>query len=169
MKFTVPHPSDVSPVEGDEVAWRRELKQLRIRVMQLEVENKGRQEPSLKIKKGEHGPGCGHPNAVYVFDDEPRVECQACGTKLDPIVVLRQYAHHERHFCYSLEHLRKEQRDLAAEIKKLKALRSRLRGDARAKLPPPSGRYGSRPYDLRAEADVALDRVLAGEKGDDHA
>ena len=57
MKLSVPRPDEGSPAEpGDEVAWRRELKQLRVRVVQLEAERGTRQRPSIEVKRGDvHG------------------------------------------------------------------------------------------------------------------
>lgn len=165
MRLTVPHPEEGSPVIGDEIAWRRELKQLRVRVAQLEAERGIKQSPSIAVERdGKHGIGCGHPCPVAVFENEPRVECRSCGANLDPIEVLREYARHERNFCYSLEHLRKERKDLSDEIKKLKALRQRLRGDARKLLPEPPARRGDRKWDRDQVANAQLDHVLSREE-----
>lgn len=164
--LTVPHPGEGSPTSGDEIAWRRELKQLRVRVAQLEAERGIKQEPSIGVKRGEeHGYRCGHPCSVFVCEEQPRIECQVCGTKLDPIEILREYARHERNFCYSLEHLREEKRDLTAEVAKLKDLRSRLRSEARKLLPEPAARAGDRQWVRLQRADAQLDRVLAKEPG----
>lgn len=169
VRLVVPRPEEGTPTAGDdEVAWRRELKQLRVRVAQLEQERKTRLDPSLQVKRGdEHGYRCGSPCPVLVLDEQPRVECAACGTRLDPIEVLRDFAKHERSFCYSLEHLRKERADLAAEIKKLKALRMRLRGEVRLKLPEPTAHAGARKWDLDCVANSLLDHILARMPRDD--
>lgn len=169
MKLTVPHPGEGSPTTGDEIAWRRELKQLRVRVAQLEAERGIRQAPSVEVKRGEvHGYRCGHPCGVVVCEEQPRVECAACGTKLDPITVLREFARHERNFCYSLEHLRKEQRELTAKLEKLKAVWLRLRGKVRMQMPELPAREGSRKWDRDQWMNWLVDHVLArisGESG----
>lgn len=164
MNLTIPLPAEGEPVVSDEIAWRRELKQLRVRVAQLEQERGIRQAPSIDAKRSDvHGYQCGMPCPVVVDEKLPRVECATCGSKLDPVDVLRDYAHHERNFCYSLTHLRKERQDLGEEIKKLKALRQRLRADARKLLPDPPVRPGQRKWDRDQVANVMLDRVLARE------
>lgn len=161
MKISRPPQVAGQPQADDEIAWRRELKQLRVRVVQLEAERGIAQRPSLGLERSkEHGYQCGMPCGVTVSENTPRVECSACGTKLDPVQVLRDYAHHERNFCYSLEHLRKEQAKLLAENDKLKALRLRLRAQARKMLPePPAG--GRNKYERDIVANIQLDRVLA--------
>lgn len=108
---------------------------------------------------------CLHSEYAWQLTDPGRTRCEvkACGAKLDPIQVLRDYARHERNFCYSLEHLRKEQRDLSAEIKKLKALRARLRAEARKSLPPVEARPGDRKWRRDMVANAQLNRVLAQE------
>lgn len=164
MKISLPPQVAGQPQTDDEIAWRRELKQLRVRVVQLEAERGFTQRPSIDGKRLEaHGYQCGRPCGVTVSENTPRVECSACGTKLDPVEVLRDYAHHERNFCYSLEHLRKERAELLAGNAKLKALRLRLRGQARKLLPePPPG--GRNKYERDIIANMQLDRVLAEEK-----
>lgn len=166
--LVIPAPTEGAPsTEVDEIAWRRELKQLRVRVGQLEAERKTRLDPALTNKRdGKHGFQCGSPCGVLVYDKEPVIECAACGAKLDPIEVLRDFAHHERNFCYSLEHLRKERSDLSSEIKKLKSLRQRLRADARKLLPDPVVPAGSPKWRRDGAASAQLDRVLAGERGE---
>lgn len=168
MIFTVPHPAEGSPKEGDEIAWRRELKQLRVRVVQLEAERGIRQPPSVDVKRdGQHGLWCGSPCGVVVLDRRPRVECAQCGGELNAIEVLRDYAKHERNFCYSLEHLRKEKRELTAEVEKLKKLRLRLRAEARKLLPEPRAVRGmDRKWDRDLVANMHLDHVLAREPDD---
>lgn len=170
MKLVVTDP-DESPPAGNEIAWRRELKQLRVRVAQLEAEQKTRLDPLLEVsqdgKHGKHGSQCGNPCVVVVADKEPLVECKACGAELDPVDVLREYARHERRFCFALEHLRGEKIALATEIEKLKRLRARLRAEARALLPSQPVRRGERKYERDLRANVQLDRVLAREPGDE--
>lgn len=161
--FRVPHPAEGSPAEGDEIAWRRELKQLRTRVVQLEAERGLRQSPSIEVTHSKvHGFQCGSPPHVTVIEEENRVECVACGAGLQAISVLLDYARHERDFCYSLEHLRKERRDISVEIAKLKSLRTRLRADARKLLPAPPP--CDRKWDRDMVANYELDKVLAREK-----
>ncbi len=121
------------------------------------------QVPSLTLHNGKHGYQCGIPPRVMVLDKEPRVECKTCGATLSAIGVLREYARGERNFCYTLTHLRKELRDLTTEIAKLKALRLRLRGEARKLLPEPSTRPGVRKWIRDQVANEQLDRVLAHE------
>lgn len=162
--FIVPRPDEGSPAAGDEIAWRRELKQLRVRVTQLEAERGIKQVASIEVKRGDvHGFRCGSPCGVLVSDNSPRVECAACGTQLSAVQVLRDYANHERNFCYSLEHLRKEKRDLHAEVEKLKKLRARLRSEAKKLLPEPPEKAGQRKWDRDMVANVLLDRVIARE------
>ncbi len=163
VRFTVPHPEEGSPTgEVDEIAWRRELKQLRVRVAQLEAERGLRQDPSIKSERGgEHGIRCGMPCHVVVYDEQPRVECQVCGTRLDAIEVLRDYAHHERNFCYSLNHLRKESADLTAKVAKLKALCARLRGQARMVMPERPPHDGERKWDRDQWKNWLVDQILA--------
>ncbi len=164
MNLTIPLPDEGSPTEGDEITWRRELKQLRVRVVQLEAERGLRQAPSIDVRRSEvHSLRCGMPPAVTVVENEQRVECAACGTELSAIEVLHEYAKHERNFCYSLEHLRKERRDLHVEIDKLKALRARLRAEARKALPAVPSRPGARKWDQDQVANHQLDQVLARE------
>ena len=82
MKLEVPHPAEGSPVAGDEIAWRRELKQLRVRVAQLEAERGIRQAPSIEVERSkEHGYQCGHPCSVVVMDPGPT---GPCGSKATP-------------------------------------------------------------------------------------
>lgn len=160
MMLTIPHPSEGTPSAGDEIAWRRELKQLRVRVAQLEAERGIKQVPSIEVKRSEeHGYQCGHPCGVVVTENAPRVECEACGTKLDAIEVLREYARHERNFCYSLEHLRKERRDLTKEIEKLKSIRTRLRSLLRKVVPEPPA-PGLRKWDRDRIVGDIVDRIL---------
>ena len=162
--FVIPHPGDGSPAAGDEIAWRRELKQLRVRVTQLEAERSIKQLASIEVKRGDvHSYRCGQPCGVLVTDNSPRVECAACGTQLLAVDVLRDYANHERNFCYTLEHLRKEKRDLFAEVEKLKKLRSRLRSEAKKLLPEPPEKPGQRKWDRDLVANVLLDRAIAKE------
>ncbi len=163
--LVIPAPTEGEPnSEVDEVAWRRELKQLRVRVGQLESERKTLLDPAINTSRdGKHGYRCGHPCGVIVYDNEPLIECRVCGAKLDPVDVLREFARHERNFCYTLEHLRKERGDLHEEIKKLKSLRSRLRADARELLPDPPVRAGTGKWMRGLIANEQLDRVLAKE------
>lgn len=46
---------------------------------------------------------------------------------MDPYVVLRKIAHREVNFCYTLNGLRDEKKNLTAEVEKLKAQRSSLK------------------------------------------
>lgn len=88
-------------------------------------------------------------------------QAESKGRESAAIEVLREYARHERNFCYSLEHLRNERRDLSAEIKKLKALRLRLRGEVRLTLPELPLRAGVRKWDYDNVANLLLDHILA--------
>jgi len=167
MMISIPAVTQGTPTTGDdEVAWRRELKQLRVRVLELEAERKISLRPSIDTTRNkEHGVQCGMPCHVTVSINTPEVTCSVCDTKLEPIEVLRDFANHERNFCYSLEHLRKEKWDLAVEVKKLKALRNRLRADARKLLPAidsEGGKIAKVVQQMRA--DRQLDHVLAQEK-----
>ena len=162
MILSIPHPEEGTPSDGsNEVAWRRELKQLRVRVAQLEAERGLKQSPSIEVKRGqEHGLRCGMPCHVVVSEEQPLVECAACGTKLDAIEVLRDYALHERNFCYSLEHLRKERRDLTAETAKLKALLLRLRGKARLHMPEVPAKTGRDKWDRALWSNWLIEQLI---------
>lgn len=72
-------------------------------------------------------PDCRHFGTPQVSQNLPEVTCGDCGKAMDPYVILRAIAHREMNFCHSINDLRKEQRDLLAEVKKLKAARARLR------------------------------------------
>jgi cell division protein FtsB len=105
------------------------------RIAELEKERHG-----LTVGKiTEHGLRCGalHPHVV-VDEHAPVVECAVCKERLDPLVVLRQYAKQEKHFMWNLRSLRDEKAKLAAEVEALKKERSNVRAQvkrAQEKLP----------------------------------
>lgn len=148
---------------GDEIAWRRELRGLRVRVAQLEAERSAALNPAVRITSGEHGPQCGIPCPVLVDERAPEVTCESCGVRLDPIDVLRSFAHSERNFCFQLEHLRKERADLAKEIAKLKAMRLRLRSDVRKAMPQREFPEGTAKFTRDLVSNHELDLALARE------
>ncbi len=63
---------------------------------------------------------CYRCTAVYVDIKERTVKCQHCGSLLDPIDVIHEFAVKERNFLYDNEHSKKELASLKAEIAALK-------------------------------------------------
>jgi ABC-type thiamine transport system substrate-binding protein len=84
--------------------------------------------PSLRAKDNA-GFSCRHRN-VSVCRQSRTVECDLCGTVLDPIQVLLDFAYLERTLVYNeskiknahkvLEELKKEERNLKARIARIK-------------------------------------------------
>lgn len=68
---------------------------------------------------------------ILIDEDCWVVKCEACGERLDPVEVLRQYAHEERAFVADLQHLRAERERLARDIEQLKRQRVYLRKKVR--------------------------------------
>ena len=64
---------------------------------------------------------CYRCTAVYVDIKKRTVECQHCGSMLDPIEVIHEYAVKERNFLHANEHARKDLARLNAEIAALRA------------------------------------------------
>ena len=94
------------------------------RIADLEKERTG-----LTVGKvTEHGLKCGirHPH-VIVDENAPVVECAVCKERLDPLVVLREYAKREKHFMWTLKALRDEAAKLTAEVAALKKERASVR------------------------------------------
>jgi phage shock protein A len=87
-----------------------------------------RANPAITYQRDE----CYHHGAPKVSDRTPSVTCGDCGAELDPYDVLRKIAHREFNFCYQLNALREEAARLDAEVKRLKASRSRLKRQARS-------------------------------------
>lgn len=81
--------------------------------------------PAMKLERT----ACHHFGPAQISDGVERAVCSDCGCDLNPYVLLRQIAHKEINFCYSLDRLRKEAKELADEVKELKAIRSRLRSE----------------------------------------
>lgn len=109
---------------------RRRIKSLEAQVAGLQQElsdTRARAQPGAGISHS----SCGHYGGSVVDDNKQLVACASCGERLDPYVVLRRIAHREVNFCYTLNSLREETARLDAEVRRLKASRSRLKRAAR--------------------------------------
>ena len=82
---------------------------------------------------------CKYHLSVVVDMEAPVVECATCGTELDAVEVLREYASCERRFRYSDAAARKAYHLLLAEVRTLKAQRSSLRSQIKKKGAVPVG------------------------------
>lgn len=72
------------------------------------------------------GFSCRHRNVV-VCRQSRIVECESCGTVLDPIQVLLEFAYQERALNYTEEKLKKAQQTLAEMNKEEVRLRARIK------------------------------------------
>lgn len=81
--------------------------------------------------------------AVYVDIEERTVECQRCGSALDPIEVIHEYALKERNFQYANAHAVKELERIKAEIEALKGDRAAARVQ-RIECPRGCGKFVAR-------------------------
>lgn len=138
LNVPVDHPTAPAADDDNELGWRRERTKIRARMAELELVVATRlaylvpTSTSTPLATQEkHGLRCGmHPH-VRVSMRTPRVECAVCGTLLDPLDVLREYAKHERNFAHTLEHLRAEKAELTAEVDRLRRQRSSLRSQVK--------------------------------------
>lgn len=115
---------------SDELAIARKAKAATDEAAELRAENARladlldvlrAQTQGLVIKPVTDGkPKCYRCTAVYVDIKERTVECQHCGSVLDPIEVIHEYAVRERNFQYENKHAKQELAQLRAEIAALK-------------------------------------------------
>ncbi len=129
---------DVTPEDGnvEEIVSLNDRK--RIRELEAELTKKdetiavlqGRIKPALERPMFSEEP-CRHDGGSYVFDKQPRVTCKLCGCDLDPMTVLRKIAHQEMVFCYAMDHLKRERKELIEEVEKLKRVRNNTKRSIR--------------------------------------
>lgn len=128
----IPAPGDTDPVpEIASIGDRRRIRELELQRDDLERKLAAaleRAQPAITYSRDE----CYHFGAPKVSDRTPSVTCGDCGAELDPYEVLRKIAHREFNFCYQLNALRDEATRLVADVKRLKAQRSRLARQARS-------------------------------------
>ncbi len=115
---------------SDELAIARKAKAATDEAAELRAENAKlvdlldvlrAQASGLAIKPHAIGEGkCHRCDAVYVDHKLRRVECQRCGSLLDPIDVLHEFAMKERNFLHTNAHAKEELARLHAEIEALK-------------------------------------------------
>lgn len=74
---------------------------------------------------------CKYHINIIVDEESPIVQCAHCNTELDPWSVLLEIARKERHLLQWSESYRQDQQNLAGEIERLKAQRSRLRSQVK--------------------------------------
>ncbi len=120
----------------DDLGKERELRRLRKRVDELELQTAQSAKmiaPAVRIERNKDHTitKCGVHPQVLVCEDTPRVECAVCGTELDAIEVLRDFANHERQFVYTVQHLRREKDELEKVVEALKKERVKVRGQLR--------------------------------------
>lgn len=121
--------ADVAP-EVSSLTDRRRIASLEAAKADLErrlAEAMSVAKPAMAYKRDD----CLHFGTPQVSDRTPEVTCGDCGAALDPYEVLRKIAHREVNFCYTLNDLRKEAKQLAEDVKRLKATRARLRRKAK--------------------------------------
>lgn len=90
--------------------------------------------------KDSQGLSCHHSGGFIVSDNVDEIRCKQCNHVVSPYTVARKLAHREINFCYTLNALRRERKELEAAVQKLKAAKGRLRRRVRgADDVPPAG------------------------------
>ncbi len=136
MMTVIPAPEAQSIAADDDsdIGIRRQFRAMKARLQELETLYASRfkhQVPTATSIKAKPIKQCRLHLHVVVHDHAAIVECADCHAPLDPLHVLREFAHEERHFADQLEHLRQEKANLRKEIEALKKQKAALRSGVR--------------------------------------
>ena len=132
--------------DEDDSPQAREFRRMKARLEELELLCVSLAPERVPTATSWNDQRCSFHLHVIVHEHAAIVECSQCHQPLDPLEVLRQFAKRERRFADSLEHLRKEQRDLLKQIEALKKQRNSLRSAVRR-----VGGTPLEPWDLKDE------------------